>query len=128
MENTLDSKDFLTGKNGEFWIKNQIILHYPQPISRQEVLAQVKERGQAHLETAKIQVKALNPELTAYLVTTPGIHNWAEAVMIKVHNPPPLPPPPPPILPDDIIKNKLWLKTSGTKVKVLTTAETLGKR
>ncbi|MGN7202736.1 hypothetical protein ACTHQF_00575 [Pedobacter sp. SAFR-022] len=128
MANTLVSKNFLAGKRGEFWMKNQIILHYPQPVKSQEVFAQVKALGAERIDVGQLQVKILNKEHTAFLVMGPGIHSWGEEILFKVHNPRPLPPPPPPILPDGVSKNKLWLHLSGTKPKVLTTAETFKTR
>lgn len=128
MASTLLVKNFLQGKRGEFWMKNQIIFHYPQPVRSQDVLAQVKVFAADRIDVSQVQVKKLNREHTAFLVLGPGIHAWGEEILFKVHNPRPLPPPPPPILPDGVSKNKLWLNLSGTKPKVLTTAETFKTR
>jgi len=121
------TKNFLESNKEYSWMKDQIILKYPQPVEKKLVLQQVRSiTGNTAVAGMASKIKVLDKEQKNYLVLVTGSHLWGEKEAYKVHNPPPMPVPGPPIYPE-FIKNTLINTLSALKNSILTTAEKIRK-
>jgi len=116
------SKDFLQSRKGEYWLKDQVIFKYKEPVDKSLVIDQVKYLTLGMIENVAAMIFPLDSKHFTYMVTVPDSHKWADKKMYNVRPAPRVPVPHAPVFPD-MMKNNLMVSFNSIQNKFHTSAD-----